>query len=85
MVNTLKNTLPSLCDSCQFGEWRTVTEKRPIFSTSFIMHDVKLLAMFCKDELHYINKKRTKLGECNYKPKAGKIGKKLYQKTLFEN
>lgn len=85
MVKTIKNTIPFLCEMCIYGKWEVVVEKKPIFATSFILHDVKKLAMYCKDKMHYIEKRTIPLHTCNFKPKSGRIGNgKIYQKTLFE-
>jgi hypothetical protein len=75
-----------LCDSCYNAEITTVEIYKPRFKFSCENIKTKHLAIWCKDKCHYVQKMVTvrERKKCNYRPKNGKIGKRLYQKQLGE-
>jgi hypothetical protein len=72
-----------LCDSCRFSEIRTQEIMKPKYKFSDEYIKTTQLTVYCHQEGNFkhkiiTNKNRT----CEYRPKAGVIGKKLFQATL---
>jgi hypothetical protein len=74
-----------LCDSCRYAEIKVTENYRPIYANSSLIDKVKNLSIWCNFKCIFIHKLPTYREKryCNYKPKAGKIGEKLYQKQLI--
>lgn len=71
-----------LCESCRFCEEKIEEIIKPLYAFSSEVHKVKRLTIFCNFSFRY---KRMLVKKCeDYKPKSGKIGKKLYQKQIGE-
>lgn len=71
-----------ICEHCFYGEQKVVDVEVPIYSTSHLTKTVHRLAVYCK---YYFNFKHKKVKECeHYRPRAGKIDKKITQTTLKE-
>jgi len=75
------NKLESLCDSCYYAEIKSVDGFK---ITKFReVQKCTRLSYFCECKCRVITN-FIKVKECKYyRPKAGKIGKNLIQKTIF--
>lgn len=75
-----------LCDSCREAEIKVLDVYKPLYASSSRVKIVKQLTIWCNFKFSYIHKLPTfrDRNKCNYHPKSGKIGKKLYQKQLGE-
>ena len=69
-----------LCESCRYGEVKIIELIKPLYAFSVDVHKIRRLTVFCN--LDFCNKAKLVVKCENYKPKAGKIGKNIYQKTL---
>ena len=74
------------CDSCDKAEIRKVEVYRPRYKFSADIIKTNQLTIWCQFKNSYVHKLPTfrEIKKCSYKPKSGKIGKKLYQKQLDE-
>ena len=83
-MGTIKRDVPmtktELCPMCRFSDQRLVEFKKPKFKFSDEFITGKRLTTYCLREGNY--KQKLILKCVDYKPRAGKIGKKLYQNTL---
>jgi hypothetical protein len=75
-----------LCDSCYYAEIKVVEYYKPLWASSSLVNKVQHLNVWCTLKYIYVRKlvNFEDRKKCGYKPKAGKIGKKLYQKQLGE-
>ncbi|GEM_PF-4670216 len=82
----LNNKKEFLCDSCRYTEIKIIEGYRPIYANSSLINKIRNLSIWCNYKYTYIQKLPTfrERNKCNYKPKSGKIGKRLYQKQLGE-
>jgi hypothetical protein len=76
--------LTPLCDSCRFSKEEIQEIIKPDYAFSTVhFHKAKHLTIWCN---YSFTVKAKIIKKCdNYKPKAGKIGKRLYQKQIGEN
>jgi hypothetical protein len=76
-------TKEMLCDSCFYGNVEIREIYVPLFPSSRDVKKVKRLVVFCNLKFGYVQKFTTYNNHtCNYRPKAGKVGKNIVQKTL---
>lgn len=75
-------TKTNLCEMCRRGEIEFKDIYKPLHATSKQIVKVKKMTIYCNSSSRYIQKMMLKCEQ--YRPKAGKIGKKLYQKQLGE-
>lgn len=78
----MPKNLEMLCESCSYGDIKKVEG----LTRSLNPHKFIRLQVWCELHNHVVGKWKTwkDAKECGYRPKAGRIGKKLYQKQLGE-
>ena len=72
-----------LCSSCRYSDSKIEEVYVPLYAMSMDTKKVKRLVTWCN--FTFCVKRKLILHCENYKPKAGKINGKLYQKQIFEN
>lgn len=71
----------NLCNSCMYSKEVVTVEHRPIYASSRLIHDVRVLRIQCGRSFNLVGKVKTwrDAKECGFRPKAGQIRKGLYQ------
>lgn len=70
-----------LCFMCRFAEMQIEEVYVPLYATSKDVKKVEKLVFWCNHRKRYMNKFSVK-PSCGYKPRAGQIGKHLWQMEL---
>lgn len=71
-----------LCDSCRFADVKVIEDWKPRFRGSFDTVLTHKMVTWCLKKYKIITKFSCD-PKCGYKPRSGRIGKKLIQKEII--
>lgn len=76
----------SICTHCLYAEDWVGLERRPLYATSRLTKEVRVLLVRCKKSGQNVRLIKTwkDAKECGYRPRSGKIAKGLYQCRLTD-